>query len=379
MPEFIKNIPGPNEKQLDLFYIPVSDEEEKIIKTTHATYTVKKTGEVLVNGKKILTFTHKGKAWVRCSVRNGVKTRSQQLHRLILNTFRPILESQLFQVNHIDGNPSNNRLDNLEWVTNSQNIQHAKHRKDENVDINLAVGVVANNVFTNETLEFTDRRECCLHFGFSRDKLRYIISKMPFGFINENGWRFKRRQDKRPFNKATQKEIASMGRGFIRPMVAFNILEDKEEHFLSMTELSNFTNISMASISMRLKSNKNLNPIQGGNNTLWEFQYTHDRKPWRRFETIWHAWLEVSKLTFPVVLVLENGDILIFKNGAELTKELSMASSTVSFRLATMEGKLHHGDGLTLWKFTNWYSLNKDKYSRDEINSGYISVKTFKS
>lgn len=376
MIEFIKNEPGPNEKQIDPFYIPVKDEEEKVIKTKHATYTIKKDGTVLVNGKQALTYTHLGKEWVRISVRNGTKTRSQQLHRLILSSFRPVLEPSIYQVNHIDGNPSNNRLDNLEWVTSSQNIQHARHRKDENVDVSLPVGVVANNVFTDETLVFTDRRECCLYFGFTRDKLRYIISKMPFGFINENGWRFKRRQDKRQFNKPTHSEIARMGRGYIRPMVAFNVLTGEEIEFLSMTELSEFTKISIASISIRLKQERNLSPVTNRDGVLlWEFQYSHDKKPWKQFETVWHAWEATLENSFPIVVITEIGDVLFFKNSAELSKELHIATSTISFRLSKIEGKTHKGDGLAIWKFKNWYILNKNNYSKEEINSGYIPNK----
>lgn len=45
-------------------------------------------------------------------------------HRIVANTYISNPES-LPIVNHIDGDKKNNTIDNLEWVNNSENIQHA--------------------------------------------------------------------------------------------------------------------------------------------------------------------------------------------------------------------------------------------------------------
>lgn len=59
---------------------------------------------------------------VALSVKGAVKYKF--VHRLVAGSFiSPHLEG--FQVNHIDGNKRNNRFDNLEWCTPSENIQHA--------------------------------------------------------------------------------------------------------------------------------------------------------------------------------------------------------------------------------------------------------------
>lgn len=46
-------------------------------------------------------------------------------HRLVANAFIPNNNPKKNQINHIDGNKLNNKVDNLEWVTQEENQQHA--------------------------------------------------------------------------------------------------------------------------------------------------------------------------------------------------------------------------------------------------------------
>lgn len=62
--------------------------------------------------------------YLRVTLYKSGKTKSHYVHILVAQAFIPNPENKK-QVNHIDGNKQNNCIDNLVWVTPSENIIHA--------------------------------------------------------------------------------------------------------------------------------------------------------------------------------------------------------------------------------------------------------------
>lgn len=65
--------------------------------------------------------------YIKCELWCKGKVKNTFNHRLVAGAFIPNPEGKPF-VNHKDSNPSNNHVSNLEWCTQSENIQHGyKH------------------------------------------------------------------------------------------------------------------------------------------------------------------------------------------------------------------------------------------------------------
>lgn len=89
-------------------------------------YKVSNTGKVLsIKSNKILSLnriTKDGYNYVALSKNN--KAKEFKIHRLVAIHFIPNTKNKP-TVNHIDGNKQNNSVENLEWATREENMQHA--------------------------------------------------------------------------------------------------------------------------------------------------------------------------------------------------------------------------------------------------------------
>ena len=76
--------------------------------------------------KMILVPVETNNGYFRYNLRNiDGSSRYHLVHRIVMIEFNPVEGYEYLQVNHKDGNKSNNFIYNLEWCTASYNIQHA--------------------------------------------------------------------------------------------------------------------------------------------------------------------------------------------------------------------------------------------------------------
>ncbi len=88
-------------------------------------YEISNTGKVKsLRYNKILSGGYSGFGYLLVHLVKDSKKKQKYIHKLVAEAFIPN-EDNKPQVNHIDGNKTNNNVDNLEWVSFSENNKHA--------------------------------------------------------------------------------------------------------------------------------------------------------------------------------------------------------------------------------------------------------------
>lgn len=102
-------------------------------------YEISNLGNIRVSSTKILRKIYSRGGYVACTIFDSGTSRTCLVHRLVAQAFlqNPPSPKHKF-VNHINHNPSDNCVENLEWTTHAENIKHA-HQKDGRKFTGIAV------------------------------------------------------------------------------------------------------------------------------------------------------------------------------------------------------------------------------------------------
>lgn len=95
-----------------------------MFKTIYNQYQVNEEGVVLGRGNKAIKPHDNGRGYLIVGIRMNGRSTSKSVHRLVAEAFLDN-PNNYSDVNHIDCDRRNNRVENLEWMTHGNNIKYS--------------------------------------------------------------------------------------------------------------------------------------------------------------------------------------------------------------------------------------------------------------
>ncbi len=124
-----------------------------------------------------------------------IKRYMRQVHRLVLENFYPFSNNKDLQVNHINGDKSDNRLENLEWMTAGENTRDANrhgngHQMNQNGEKNSMSSLTEQQVIEiiKETKKPNRRKDQKIadEYGVTRKTISNIRHNLTWKHIDRN-------------------------------------------------------------------------------------------------------------------------------------------------------------------------------------------------
>jgi hypothetical protein len=134
--------------------------------------------------KKFKKWTKDTNGYMKTQIWILGKPKNVSQHRLLAESFIPNPECKS-QVNHINGIKSDNRLENLEWVTQSENSKHSFANGLQNVTrpCKMVIDTITNKIYESVT-------EAAKEYKISRSYLSNMligkaVNKTPIKFYEK--------------------------------------------------------------------------------------------------------------------------------------------------------------------------------------------------
>lgn len=286
-------------------------------------YFISKNGDILslVSGRPKLKKTIKsrtGYILVSLVIECG-KQKQFPIHRLLVKTY--ILESDKWPkgkvTDHINGNKTDNRLENLELVTNQENLRRAFALGGY---INRYTPVKARNWETKETIVFESCNACERHVGLWKDAIKKTGRLNSPNTVFAEGWQYCNPDQEFPDdNLIFLNEIE-------KPISVKDLSTSLEYDFDTLTEAAKFLNLGISTLSVWLSKEE-----QPFTPSMCLVKYRDNPNPWRLVMDPMLELIDKNKDIEPV-FVYNDDDIMFFLSVNDAGRFFNCGVTTVAYR-----------------------------------------------
>ena len=134
-------------------------------------YKVSNLGNIFsIRSKRLLIVKPKYTGYMDIELNIYGKVYYKRVHRLVAEAFIPNPHHKE-QVNHLDGNKLNNKVSNLEWATQSENMIHAYAT---GLEIAVPRNVKHRLYCDNDSILFDTVKKLSEDSGLTKDKIKYL-------------------------------------------------------------------------------------------------------------------------------------------------------------------------------------------------------------
>lgn len=162
--------------------------------TNYENYQVSNLGRVrsIKNKNNILEYiylkpSNDGKGYSQVVLYANKKTKTYKVHRIVANMFIDNIENKA-TVNHINGIKSDNKVENLEWSTRSENTKHKyaigldNNRGEKHPGCKLTEKIVLE-IRERYNNNETDRKKLSLEYGVHKGHIYQIVKRIAWKHI----------------------------------------------------------------------------------------------------------------------------------------------------------------------------------------------------
>lgn len=286
-------------------------------------YFVSKVGEVLSlvrDNPKLLrpSMSGSGYLFVNLVIEHG-KHKGFSIHRLVAMAF--ILESDKWPkdivTDHVNGNKTDNRVENLELITNQENIRRAFIKGGY---VNKYTPIKARNWKTKEIFEFESCNACERHVGICKDLIKRSGRIDNPHKVYPEGWQYCSPDQEFPDDNLIFLDEVE------KPISVKNILTTQEYDFDTMTEAAKYLNLGVSTLSTWLSKEE-----QPFTPSMCLVKYRDNPNPWR---LVMDPMLEIIAKNKDIepVFVYNDNEIMFFLSVNDSARFFKCGKTTASYR-----------------------------------------------